>query len=236
MIDITIKDGIGQITLNRPPVNAMNTEMMRRLIDAFDLLGEDRSVKVIVLAAEGKVFCAGADIKQRAGATSGPGARTAHNRNGREMLNAITDCAKPVIAAVQGAALGGGLCLAAAADIIVAAETAQFGLPEVGVGLLGGARHAMRILPHSLLREMVFTALPIGAPALLRIGAISRCVPREQVLTEALALAASIARHSPLAVGKAKLALNTIDMLSLREGYRFEQYMTNELSAALSAE
>lgn len=230
MLNVEITDGVAVVTLARTPVNAMNREFMETITTTFEALGENPDARCILLNSSMKCFCAGADIKERNTSVSGDfGARSGHNRAARSMFNAIADCQNPVIAAVNGAALGGGFVTVAACDIIIAAESAFFGLPEITLGLLGGARHAMRILPHSLLREMVFTGAKVPASYLHKIGVIRHLYPDDVVASESLKLARTIVANSGVALTKAKTSLNTIESMSLNDGYRFEQKMTNDL-------
>jgi enoyl-CoA hydratase/carnithine racemase len=231
LIRVTIDSHIAIVTMDNPPVNAQSRSFTEEMVLAFDRISEMPEVRCAILTGAGHVFSAGADIKARAAtaATQAPGDALAHLRRGRESFNAIYDCRKPVIAALNGPALGAGLALAASCDILVAAETASLGLPEVDVGLLGGGRHAMRLFGHSRTRRMMLTGYRVPAPELLRLGVIEACVPLDQLMSSALGLAREIAAKSPVATRLAKHALNAIEWSSLRDGYRFEQEMTAEL-------
>jgi enoyl-CoA hydratase/carnithine racemase len=134
------------------------------------------------------------------------------------------------VGALNGPALGAGLAIAASCDILVAAEEASLGLPEVDVGLLGGGRHAMRLFGHSRTRRMMFTGYRVPGQELYRLGIVEACVPKEQLMEVALGIAREIAAKSPVATRLAKHALNAIEWSSLRDGYRFEQEMTAELA------
>jgi enoyl-CoA hydratase len=140
------------------------------------------------------------------------------------------DCRKPVIAAVNGPALAGGLVFVASADIILMAESAVLGLPEIDVGLLGGARHAMRLFGHSRTPRMVLTGFRVTAQEAYRLGITEACLPPPQLMSAALEIARSIAAKSPAAVARAKRGLNVIADMPLREGYIFEQSLTAELA------
>lgn len=230
LVDVEIADHVALVTMNAPPVNAQNAQFHVELTWVFDHLGDVDEVRAVVLTGAGRIFSAGADIKARAAQTPEAGDRWQHGRRVRECFHAVRECTKPVVAAVNGPALGAGLALAASCDILVAAEEASFGLPEIDVGLLGGARHAMRLFGHSRLRRMMLTGMRVPGQELARLGVVEACVPREQVVDEAMAIAREIAAKSPAAVGLAKHALNVIEDLSLRDGYRFEQDMTARLS------
>jgi len=135
-----------------------------------------------------------------------------------------------VIAAVNGAALGAGFVMAACCDMIFAAESAVFGMPEIDVGLGGGASFLQRILPHSKLRRMMLTGERIPAAELYRLGAVEACVPDPEVLPAALAVATVVASKSPAAVQRIRDSFSTVEALALREGFRIEQNYTTELS------
>ena len=150
----------------------------------------------------------------------------AHSRRTRECFHAIRECAKPVICAINGAALGSGVAMAASSDILIASEKASLGLPEVDVGLLGGCRHAMRLFSHSRLRRMMLTGMRVPAAELYRLGIVEECTTPEELMPRALALAATIASKSPVSTRMGKHTLNVIEDMSLRDGYRYEQDMT----------
>jgi len=225
-----VKDHIALVTLDRPPVNAMNAQLQRDVMKVFDALGDMPDVRVAVLTGQGKVFCAGADIRARAERSGAPGEGGRHNRRARESFHAIVECAVPVVAAVNGAALGAGLALVASADILIASEKAVLGLPEIDVGMLGGGRHAMRLFGHSRTRRMMFTGMRMDGPELYRLGVVEDCVAPDKLMDRAMEIAGEIASKSPVAMKLAKQALNAIEFMSLRDGYRFEQNMTAELS------
>ncbi|OYU47538.1 MAG: enoyl-CoA hydratase [Rhizobiales bacterium PAR1] len=231
LIKREIADHIAVVTLNNPPVNAQSREFMEQLIRCFDEINEMPDVRVVVLTAEGqKVFSAGADIKARLHGHASPGDTYAHARRVRETSNCIMELNKPVIAAINGAALGAGLGLMLACDIYIVSENAQIGLPEIDVGLMGGARHTMRLMPHSIAREMILTGRRISGAELFRLGVVSACVPPDELMNTAMAMARNIARKSPAALRFAKRAINTVETMNLRDGYRFEQNLTIELS------
>lgn len=226
---VEIGEHIALVTMNNPPVNAQGRVFHEEAALVFDTLSDMTEVRVAVLTGAGKCFSAGADIKGRAGVERPPGEAWQHNRRARECFHAITECRKPVIAALNGPALGAGLAVAAACDILIAAEEGSLGLPEIDVGLLGGGRHAMRLFSHSRIRRMMLTGMRVGGAELYRLGVVEACVPQAELLPAAMNLAREIAAKSPVAVVLAKHALNTIEEMSLRDGYRFEQNMTAEL-------
>jgi enoyl-CoA hydratase/carnithine racemase len=224
-----IADHVAVVTMDRPPVNAQNAQMNTDMALVFDTISDRDDVRVAILTGAGKCFSAGADIKDRAGKERQPGDAWQHNRRVREAFHAIVECQKPVIGALNGPALGAGLAVAASCDILLAAEEASIGLPEINVGLLGGGRHAMRLFGHSRTRRMLFTGLRVDGRELYRLGVVEACVPAAQLMAAAMEIAREIASRSPLAMRLAKHSLNTIEEMSLRDGYRFEQNMTVEL-------
>jgi len=229
LIRVDVTDGVALVTLDNPPVNAQSLELIVELTDAFDSFNDRSDVRVAVLTGAGKTFSAGADLKNRPNLEA-PGARWKRNRIVREVSYSIIECNKPVVAAVNGAALGAGLGLVASCDIIIASETAVFGLPEVDVGLMGGGMHAMRILPHSLVRRMMLTGYRAPAAELYRRGIIEACLPSEQLMPFTMEMAASIASKSPMATLLAKDSMRTIENMTLRDGYRYEQNNTAKLA------
>lgn len=236
MVRIDVADRVAVVTMDNPPVNAQPMEFMEEMIEAFDALSDRDDVGAVVLTGAGKVFSAGADLKRRQMGEAAPGADWRRLRLAREIGYAIIECKKPVVGAVNGAALGAGLCLAACCDILVASDTAVFGLPEIDVGLMGGARHAMRILPHSLVRRMALTGYRAPAGELYRRGVLEACLPPAEMLGFALDIARSIAAKSPVAVSLCKDGLSTIEVMTLRDGYRYEQNNTNRLTKTEDAQ
>jgi enoyl-CoA hydratase len=228
-VTLEVADHVAVATLNRPPVNAVNWEMRERLIEIFDEATDRDDIRVVVLTAQGKVFCAGADLKQRPDPNK-PGQYWWHNRLTRETGNAIKECAKPVIAAVNGAALGAGFGLMAACDVMLAAEEAVFGMPEIDVGLAGGAAMLRELFGKSRTRRMMFTGERFPAAELYRLGVIEACLPAERLLPEAMRIAREIAGKSPLGIARAKASCNLVELMGQKDAYRFEQNFTYELS------
>ncbi|EOA05248.1 enoyl-CoA hydratase [Herbaspirillum frisingense GSF30] len=225
-LNVRLDDHVATLTLNAPPVNALTRTLNDELTMALDAISETDDIRAVVLTGAGKVFCAGADLKGRAENIRQPGDFMAHSRRTRECFHAVRECAKPVVAAINGAALGSGLALVASSDILVASEQASLGLPEVDVGLLGGCRHAMRLFPHSRLRRMALTGYRVGGQELYRLGIVEACVAPEALLETALEIAHVIASKSPVSTRMGKHTMNVIEDLSLRDGYRYEQDMT----------
>lgn len=235
VVKLEVSNFVAVATLNRPPVNAINTEVRDRLIEIFDAATDRDDIRVVVLTAQGKVFSAGADLKQRPQADE-PGQYWHHNRLTRETGNAIKECAKPVIAAVNGAALGAGFGLMAACDIMMASENAVFSMPEIDVGLAGGAAMLTSLLGKSFTRRLMFTGDRLPASELHRLGVIDSVWPSEQLLPEALKMAERIASKSPLGIRYAKTSCNLVELMPPKEGYRFEQNFTYELSKTEDAQ
>ena len=223
---VSIADHIATLTMDSPPVNALTRVLNDELTLALDRISEMDDVRVVVLTGAGKVFCAGADLKGRAEIIKGPGDLPAHSRRTRECFHSIRECAKPVIVAINGAALGSGLAMCASADILVASEKGSLGMPEVDVGLLGGARHAMRLFSHSRLRRMALTGMRVSGAELYRLGVVEACTTPEDLMPTAMDIARTIASKSPVSTRMGKHTLNVIEDMSLRDGYRYEQDMT----------
>ena len=230
LIKVEVADKIAVVTLDNPPVNAYSRDFAEELIEVFDELNDTPEVRCIVVTGRGKVFSAGADIKNRQAIGDIKGETYRHLRRTREVSNCIMECNKAVITAVNGPALGAGLGPVFAADIVLASETAVFGLPEIDIGLMGGARHAMSFFPKSLARRMILTGYRAPAAELYRRGLIEACVPPEQLMEEAMSMARTIASKSPKALSLAKRAINTVEHMPLRDGYRFEQNLTVEMT------
>lgn len=232
-VRVEIKDHIATVTMDRPPVNAMSQSLVEAMAAAFDSFDDLPEVRVAILTGAGKCFCAGADLKARGSSAAGtkrrPGAQRIYSRAGREAFNSIMECPVPVIGAINGPALGGGLAMAAACDILVTSETATIGLPEVDVGLLGGGRHAQRMFGVYKARMLMFTGQRVTGPELYRRGIVEQCVPPERLMDAAMEIAANIAEKSPLAIRMAKKNMATVEFMNIRDGYRYEQDGTNAL-------
>lgn len=223
------EDGIAVVSLANPPVNAHSQLLLAEVAWTFDTISDREDIKVAILTGSGKCFCAGADIKERMESVPKPGDHWQNSRRAREAYHSIMECQKPVIAAINGPALGGGLALVASCDILLASELGCLGLPEINVGLLGGGRHAQRLFSHSRLRRMMLTGLRVFGPELYRLGVVEQCVSPDELMEVVLDLAREIAQKSPVAIKLAKQGLNQIEEMSLRDGYRFEQNMTAEV-------
>ncbi len=225
-VTVNVQKGIAEVFLDHPPVNALDSAGWFRLAETITTLGKDDAVQVIILAAKGRGFCAGVDIKELA-ADSSLIARV--NQGCYDAFAAIYDCQVPVIAACHGFVLGGGIGLVGSCDLIVASEDASFGLPEIDRGALGAATHLMRMFPIQKVRKMLYTGEPISAAEAYRLGAIEAVVPQNELLAKAREIAETIASKSPKAMRLAKESLNGIELLDIKRSYRFEQGFTFEL-------
>lgn len=228
-IHLEVSEYIAVVRLDKPPVNALDRASRRDLIAAFDEISERSDVRVAILTGTGKAFCAGADLKDRPNADKA-GDFLDHNRWTRETGNAIRECAKPVIAAINGPALGAGFGLMAACDIFLASEDATFAMPEINVGLAGGVSMLRTLVGRSFTRRMFFTGMKVSAAELYRRGVLDEVVPAEQLMPLAMEIAQDIASKAPLAVAYAKQAANMMDLMPQRDGYRVEQNFTMALS------
>jgi enoyl-CoA hydratase len=221
--------GIAEVVMDRPPVNALPVAGWFGLADILTALGRDSAVRVVVLRAEGRGFNAGVDIKEMQ-ASEGFDALVGANRGCFAAFAAVYDCPVPVIAAVHGYCLGGGIGLVGNADVIVASEDATFGLPEVDRGALGAATHLSRLVPQHKMRAMVYTAAVATAAELAAWGSVERVVPRDRLRDAAFELAGAIAAKSPTVIRAAKESLNGIDLWDVKRSYRYEQGFTFELN------
>src|SRR4051812_5256368 len=182
--------------MNAPPVNALTVAGWYEVADVVRSLGENKDVRALVLRAEGRGFNAGVDIKEMQ-ATEGFSALIGANRGCYAAFAAVYECAVPVIAAVHGFCLGGGIGLVGNADIIIASSDATFGLPEVDRGALGAATHLARLVPQHKMRAMVYTGERATAEELHRYGSVLRVVPQAELRAAAREVAAAIAKKSP---------------------------------------
>lgn len=219
------------VTVQAPPVNALTVQGWFDLARAVTEAGADPDCHVVVLRAEGRGFNAGVDIKEIE-ASEGYGALIGANHGCAAAFSAVYDCAVPVVAAVHGYCLGGGIGLVGNADVVVASEDATFGLPEVDRGALGAATHLARLVPQHLMRALYYTAGTITAEQLLHHGSVYRVVPRAELTDAALAVAREIAAKDTRIIRKAKEAINGIDPQQVHRSYRFEQGFTFELNLA----
>jgi len=218
-------DNIAEVVFNKPPVNAFNASEWAAIASEIERLGTDPQVHVIVIRAEGKGFCAGVDIKELG---ADPGMIVPVNKGNFDTFAAIHRNPKPVIVALHGFVLGGGIGIAGAADVLVASDCTRFGVPEVDRGAMGGGAHLQRLFPVQKVRAMYFTGEFIDAAEAHRLGAIEAVVSRDALRDTARELAAKIASKSPVMISLAKESLNAIEDGNLEEKYRREQGFTLE--------
>ena len=221
----TVENGIAEVIFDKPPVNAFTSIEWQQIADHLDQLGQNDEVRVIIIAAQGKGFCAGVDIKELAADKS---KIVAVNQGNYDTFKAIHLNPKPVIVALHGFVLGGGIGISGAADIIVASSCTTFGVPEIDRGAMGGGAHLQRMFPVQKVRYMYFTGEFIDAQEAYRLGAVERVVERAELLPTARQIAATIAEKSPAMVTLAKEALTGIEDGDLEQKYRFEQGFTLE--------
>jgi len=219
--------GTAEVVVDAPPVNALDVATWFELADAVLAAGRDPELRVVVLRAEGRGFCAGVDIKEIQ--AKGDEALVGVNRGCAAAFAAVYDCEVPVIAAVHGFCLGGGIGLVGNADVVVASDDATFGLPEVDRGALGAATHLARLVPQHRMRSMVYTAEPATAAELHHYGSVLKVVQRDELVAAAYEVADAIAAKSPTIIRRAKESLNGIDPVDVKRSYRYEQGFTYEL-------
>jgi enoyl-CoA hydratase len=222
--------GIAEVVINHPPVNALDVAGWFALADAVLAAGRVPDNRVVIVRAEGRGFCAGVDIKEIQ--AKGDQALIGANRGCFAAFAAVYDCEVPVISAVQGFCLGGGVGICGNSDIIVASHDATFGLPEVDRGALGAATHLSRLVPQHKMRSMVYTAKPATAAELHHYGSVLEVVPADQLVETAYRVAGEIAAKSPTIIRRAKESLNGIDPVDVKTSYRLEQGFTYELHVA----
>ena len=219
----TLNNGIAELVIAKPPVNALDSVEWLALADTINTLGENPETRVIVIRAEGRGFCAGVDIKEL---DQHPERIVKVNRGNYETFKAVHRSPVPVIVAVHGFVLGGGIGITGAADIVVASECATFALPEVDRGAMGGGAHLQRLFPVQKVRYLFFTGEKIGAQEAAQYGFIERVVPKDALRAAALEIAEKIAAKSPAMIRIAKEALNGIEDGNLEDKYRWEQGFT----------
>lgn len=238
-----VKDHIAIITINRPDaLNALNLDVLRDIDAAVAQAEEAEDVYVAIITGAGRAFVAGADIGQMKDLTSYEA--KAFGDYGNKVFLKIESMAKPVIAAVNGFALGGGCELAMACDIRIAGEKAKFGQPEVGLGItpgFGGTQRMPRIVGLSKAKELILTAQTIGAEEALRIGLVSQVVPGEQLMDAAIDMATKIAQNAQIAVRQSKAAINKGMQCDIETGASYESqafalcFSTEDQKTAMTA-
>ncbi|MGN0064679.1 MAG: enoyl-CoA hydratase family protein [Nocardioides sp.] len=223
------EDHIRVVTMEHGKVNALPVSDWFGVGEALDEAGRDPQTHVVVLRAEGRGFNAGVDIKEMQN-TTGFDALLGANAGCYAAFKAIYECPVPVIAAVNGHCIGGGVGLVGNADVVVASDDAYFSVPEVNQGALGAATHMARLVPQHMMRTLYFTAGRIPATQLEQYGSVYRTVPRAELDEAALEIARTIASKNPKVIRAAKEAINGIDPVDVNKSYRFEQGFTFELN------
>lgn len=222
---LTSKEGmLGIITLNRPQaMNALNSKLVTELISALDEFEKDDGVRCLVIAGSERAFSAGADIHEMANMTAVQMTMTGHFF---PLWDRVGRYPKPIVGALSGYVLGGGLELAMTLDVLVASETTQLGQPEIDIGVMpggGGTQRLTRAVGKAKAMEMILTGKRIGAEDAKTFGLVSRVVPREAYLDEAKKVANEIASKSPVAIRLAKMAVNKAFEMGLTQGIDFER-------------
>jgi enoyl-CoA hydratase len=221
-----VQGGVAEVVIDNPPVNALGSRDWREFADRLGELARRDDVQCVLIRADGRGFQAGVDVKELAA----DGTKIVEvNRGCYDTFAAIYDCPVPVISAVHGYCLGGGIGISGSSDLVIASEDATFGLPEIDRGALGAATHLMRLVGMQKTRAMLYTGETITAAEMFRLGAVLQVVPKEKLRDAALELARKIAAKSPRALRLAKWSLNGIELLDPKQSYRFEQGFTLEL-------
>ncbi|MEV8517626.1 enoyl-CoA hydratase-related protein [Dactylosporangium sp. NPDC051484] len=236
---VSVQDGVAEVVLDRPPVNALARTTYHEIAEVFSAFGDRTDVSVVVFTGAGeRAFCAGRDIKDLAVERSEPPPADVGDpyRTTREAFWAVRRCAVPVICAVNGAAIGAGLALAAVSDVVIASESSFFSLAEIDVGVLGAASFAQWMVGPGRARRMIYTGERVPAQEMYRLGGLDSVVPQDRLLDDARALAKEIAGKSPIAIRMAKASILRSDTLPLEAAYRAEQDYTQHLSAYADSE
>ncbi|OLS40739.1 crotonase [Bacillus sp. MRMR6] len=229
-VKLEVENNIGIVTIDRPPVNAIDAQTYDEVQRTFESINDRDDIRVVIFRTAGKkAFIAGNDLNEFV--TMTPDNAGERMEKVRESFWSVYDCRVPVIGVVQGAAPGTGLAYAAVCDILIASENAKFSLPEINVGVMGGARHLSRLVPQMVVRYMHYTGNAMTAREMQQYGAILKVVQQEELMETAMEVAGEIASKSPIAIKMAKKSLNTIEFMNLKEGYEFEQGLSGELSA-----
>ncbi len=232
-IDLSVAEHVATITLSRPPVNALTLGMMQELVEALKAADADDEVRAVILTGQGRCFSAGVDLREQLAALESgtPGPPSV----GLDMYDALLNSRKPSIAAINGPALGAGLGIASSCCILVASESTYVGIPEVNVGMLGGARHAMRLLGHSTVNRMLLTGHQLDARELFHRRVIEACLPQEELMPYARTIAREIAEKDPAAVQMARKSLADVEQMGVLEGYGLEMGLATELGKTENA-
>lgn len=221
-----IRGRVAEVVLAHPPVNALDSTGWNELPGIITSAGRNPEVRCVLIRGEGRGFCAGVDIKEL---QAHPERIVAVNRGNYLTFQAVRACEVPVVTAVHGFVIGGGIGICGASDVVIAADDAFFSLPEVDRGAMGGAAHLSRMLPLHKVRALFFTGGNCPASEAWRLGGVEKVVPRAALLEEARAFCEVIAAKSRRALVLAKESLNGIEPLDVDRAYRFEQGFTFEM-------
>jgi enoyl-CoA hydratase len=236
ILDVTVNEGVATITLQRSPVNALSLDLYNGIISALNGLEADGAARCVLLRSAFKVWCAGADLKEVSDESSWEYVETREAASSKA-FNSIREFPYPVIAVIDGLAIGGGCALAAVCDMRVASQTAGFWLREIDAGRVGGARSMMRLLPQGTVRRMAFSGEALYGPDLYRLGAVDILVDSSDALTqESTKLARSIVAKSGIALRMAKVNANQVEEATLSQGMHMEYQMTARLSQSPEGE
>jgi enoyl-CoA hydratase len=225
-INVDIRERVAEIVIAHPPVNALDSAAWLELASTIERVGRDPAVRCLMIRGEGKGFCAGVDIKEL---QVHPQRIVEVNRGNYLTFRAVRACEVPVVAAVHGYIIGGGIGICGASDVVIAADDAFFSLPEIDRGAMGGASHLARMLPLHKVRALFFTGGRCPAAEAWRLGAIEKVVPRDELLATARTFCDVIAAKSRRALVLAKESLNGIEPVDVDRSYRFEQGFTLEM-------
>jgi len=218
------------VTINRPPANAITLQAYKDISDLFDQLESDKSTRCVVITGAGeKFFSAGSDVNEL-GELSPNSARD-RSRYARRAFESIRNAPVPVIAAVNGFALGSGLVISMVCDVVIACEQAKFGLPEINAGVMGGTKHLARVVPEKTMRLMALTGRMVTAAELHRLGAVYEVTSKDDLMASALRLACEVAQKSPAGVSLMKEVINLTESMNLPDGYHVETYATAIITA-----
>lgn len=218
-----IENGIAEIVINKPPVNALDSAEWHALAELVNSIGKNQEARVLVIRSEGRGFCAGVDIKEL---DQHPERIVSVNAGNYETFKAVHLCPIPVIVALHGYVLGGGIGITGAADIVVASECTTFALPEVDRGAMGGGAHLQRLFPVQKVRYLFFTGATISVQDADKYGFIERIVAKDKLRENAIDIATQIAAKSSDMIRIAKESLNGIEDGDLEAKYRWEQGFT----------
>ncbi len=228
LLKCNIQDNIAIITLDNPPLNLLGPQILNELLTEFNRLSNDEQIKVIILTAAGeRAFCGGGD--RRLTSTAAPPNLEEGFLLGRRVYDAIRECSIPVIAAVNGPAIGGGLALVASCDIVIASEHAIFALPEVNVGMWPQFRYLARLVPELKMRRMIFSAQRLTAQEMQRYGSIEQVVPDNELMQTAMQIAKEITEKNSHIVRLYKKAINSAESMDVKSSLKVELEYIREL-------